>query len=612
MNRSIPRNIGVDWNMRFPDVNQTPPRLTSGWRIALLAALLLGIGATIGHARFAAPAEGPVPFRCDRLPLDAEAMADLSRHLEGLARSLDPATARHRRGAAQLLALAAALDPQNADVPRWITTMHQGGRPPQPAADSTEHAVESVTRSLRWLDRSDAGQDARALAACLKDVLLLVDPDNVLLQLSSGDGERGHWKSWIPEVSAYEPEPKATVKEPQESPAPAPTETPSATPAPIIPRRSEIRAVVWQRQASNGVTRWLLQPADVRLDASRLPPASNAPSLTIISTAASAAYAETLRSITAPAFRKHGPTLAGWGFRISSKALEDSLVCGKAQFPEAALAVLTASALNGNQTDAIVLGRFDEQGGFRQAPLMWDQLRALGKANRQRLILPTDTEELVLSWLAWEKPEFFIHYEVMLASNLDEACRFAAEQPDEPSAAALKAFEQFCTDAMGRNLRTFIALPKVKRGLGEIVRQLPHHLSAKALLLQANNKRPILLHRLALCSELRRITEPMEWITGLEDPLKIPADRPKIGDVHDECRRNLDALEPYVSKQDDALLSASRTLDALRALDRAIAIKSRDDLAERLPRIQKAKDEFTTAHRTLIKLMRSAEPEAFR
>lgn len=612
MNRSIPRNIGVDWNMRFPDVNPTPPRLTSGWRIALLAALLLGIGATIGHARFAAPAEGPVPFRRDRLPLDAEAMADLSRHLEGLARSLDPATARQRRAAAQLLALAAALDPQNADVPRCITTMRQGGRPPQSTADVTEHAVARVMRSLRWLDRSDTGHDARALAACLKDVLLLVDPDNVLLQLSSGDGERGDWKSWIPEPSAYEPEPgpKVTTNEPEESPAP--TETPSTTPAPSIPRRAGIHAVVWQRQASNGVTRWLLQPTDVRLDANRLPSASNTPSLTITSSAASAAYGASLRPITAPAFRKHGPSLAGWEFRISSKALEDSLACGKAQFPVAALAVLTASVLNGNKTDATVLGRFDEQGGFRQAPLMWDQLRALGKADRQRLILPADTEELALSWLAWEKSEFFIHYEVMLASNLDEACRFAAEQPDESSASALKAFEQFCIDAMGRNLRTFIALPKVKRVLGEIVRQLPHHLSAKALLLQANNKRPILLHRLAVSSELRRITEPMEWIVHLEDPLKIPADRPKIGEVHDECRRNLDALEPYVSKQDDALLAASRTLDALRALDRAIAIKSRDDLAERLPRILKAKDEFTAAHLTLIKTLRSAEPDAFR
>lgn len=309
MNRSIPRNIGVDWKMRFPDVNQTPPCLTCGWCTALLAALLLSIGATIGHARFAAPAEGPVPFRRDRLPLDAEAMAELSKHLEGLARSLDPATARDRRGAAQLLALAAALDPRNADVPRSITTMRQGGRPPQPAADATEHAVEGVTRSLRWLDRSDGGHDARALTACLKDVLPLVDPDNLLLQLSSGDGERGDWKSWIPEPSAYEPEPKATVKEPQEPPAP--TETPSAAPAPIIPRRSEIRAVVWQRQTGNGLARWQLQPGAVRLDASRPLPASNAPSLTITSTAASAAYAETLRSITAPAFQSTDPPSPG-------------------------------------------------------------------------------------------------------------------------------------------------------------------------------------------------------------------------------------------------------------------------------------------------------------
>jgi hypothetical protein len=573
---------------------------------------LLGILATDAGARFAVPVDGPVPFRRDRLSLDAEAMTDLSKQLNVLACSIDPHTPRHRRGAAQLLALAVALDPLNADATTSLATLAQNGSPPRPAQETIDQAVNRVMSTLRWLDRNDAGDDARALAACLMDVMLVVDPQNVLLQLSAGNGERGAWKSWIPEISAYETKPgPLSRRSPERPPEPEP---PPPSPAANKPMRTEIRTVLWQQKQSGGVTQWLLQPASIELRSSQLPSPSDPASLIIDTPAASAAYGNDLRALVAPVLRERAPLLRGWRFRITSKTLEHSLGSNKPQFPQAALAVLTASALKSTKTNAIVLGRFDEQGAFRQPPMMWDQLRALGKANRQRLVLPAECEALALSWLAWEKPEFFVHYEVMLAADLDEACRFAAEQePDQATAEALRRFEQFCTASIGKSLRTFIVNPNVKRSLNDIARQLPHHLSAKALLQQADSNRPASLHRLALTSELRRITEPVEWIVKLQEPLNIPLDRPKISDVHDECRRNLDALEKYVSKNDLSLLrSAIKTTDAVRGLDRAISIKSRDDLAERLPRIMAAKRHLEVTHIEFLQDLRSADPEAFR
>ena len=53
---------------------------------------------------FAVPAEGPVAFRRDRLPLDAGTMAELSRQLVTLAEGLSAETAVNRRAAAQVLA----------------------------------------------------------------------------------------------------------------------------------------------------------------------------------------------------------------------------------------------------------------------------------------------------------------------------------------------------------------------------------------------------------------------------------------------------------------------------------------------------------------------------
>lgn len=572
---------------------------------------LMGMLAMDAGARFVAPAEGPVPFRRDRLALDAEAMSDLSKQLEALARSMDPRTARHRRGAAQLLALAIALDPLNADATRSMTTLSQNGSPLRPAQETIDQAVNRVMGTLRWLDRNDAGDDSRALAACIKDMMLLLDPQNVLLQLSAGNGERGSWKSWIPEIIAYEPEPEVPARAPERQAEP---QEPSPSRAANKPFRAEIHTVIWQQKESGGTNRWLLQPTPIELRANQSSSSSDVASLIIDTPAASAAYGNALRSLMSPVLRERGPLVRGWRFRIHSDALEQSLGSNKSQFPQAALAVLTASALKGSKTRATVLGRFDERGSFRQTPLMWDQVRALGKANHQRLILPAESEALALSWLALEKPEFFVHYEVMLAADLAEACRFAAEEEPEPTTAdALQRFKNFCTASIGKNLRNFIVNPNVKRSLNDIARQLPQHLSAKALLLQADSNRPTSLHRLVLASELRRIAEPIEWIVKLEDPLKIPLDRPKISDVHDECRRDLDALEKYVSKNDrPLLLSATKTMDAVRGLDRAIAIKTRDLLAERLPRIMDAKKQLEVTHIEFLQALRSADPEAFR
>ena len=131
---------------------------------------------TLVAGNFAPPAEGPVAFRRDRLPLDADTMATLSRQLVTLAQGLDAETAVNRRAAAQMLALATALDPGNGKAREVLAGFQNGSHPPAADAEQLEKSRERVWQDIAWLETPEAGGEGQALAACLADVLVVSDP----------------------------------------------------------------------------------------------------------------------------------------------------------------------------------------------------------------------------------------------------------------------------------------------------------------------------------------------------------------------------------------------------------------------------------------------------
>ncbi|MGB6221703.1 hypothetical protein, partial [Haloferula sp.] len=69
--------------------------------------------ASLAQAAFVPPNDGPVPFRRDKLPVDADTMTSLSKQLVLLTGTMDTSKAEETRRAAQILGLALALDPDN-------------------------------------------------------------------------------------------------------------------------------------------------------------------------------------------------------------------------------------------------------------------------------------------------------------------------------------------------------------------------------------------------------------------------------------------------------------------------------------------------------------------
>src|SRR6478672_7927023 len=138
-----------------------------------VAGILVGMGTWVSAVEFVAPAAGPIAFRRDRVPLDADTMGTLSRQLETLATALDNSTAAGSRGAAQMLALATALDPSNTSARELIDSFQNNTPPAKADPGQIEKAQARIWQYLGWLETEEAGEQGKALAACLSDVIVI-------------------------------------------------------------------------------------------------------------------------------------------------------------------------------------------------------------------------------------------------------------------------------------------------------------------------------------------------------------------------------------------------------------------------------------------------------
>ncbi len=205
------------------------------------------------HAEFAVPAEGPVAFRRDRVPLDADTMSGLSRHLTTLARTQPMASPADRRTAAQLLALAQALDPGNAATRELLGNCRNGSHTPLQDPDGRGRSLAKIRQLAGWLKLPEAGGDGQALAGCLEDVAAASDPG----QSSEALKETGAWAGWVPELAAYEARPKMT------EPAITQPTTESGRPAIRLPQAA-VGTFAWKKSGEREPAEWLLAPTSGR------------------------------------------------------------------------------------------------------------------------------------------------------------------------------------------------------------------------------------------------------------------------------------------------------------------------------------------------------------
>ena len=546
-----------------------------------VAGLMVGMGFSAMAGPFAVPAEGPVAFRRDKIPLDADAMAGLSKQLQTLASSLDPETPADHRGAAQMLALALALDPANAKARELISNYQAGKHQAGDDADRLEKSRARIWQYIAWLETPDAGADGQALAACLKDVIVISDPKNPKATAIREAGEKGAWAGWVPAVSAYEEKNLASNDSPGTPETgtsdPMPDE---ATTAALPLEKAQVYTLLWQATGKGDTAVWTLAPAPLQMSAKLVEPevgdeegsqAKNKPfSITVGNGDEGSTVGRMAHTLRALLDSQHKKLPANVKVTINNKELEKSLESKRRQSISAAAAVLANAAVTGREPDAVILGSVDETGAYKLPTAFWDQLMALGKGSGRRLILPAEAAVYLPSILALEKPSFFMDYEVLLATDFNHLVALSTKTPEGPLANAVTEFRKIRERQGTQDVRQYIANTFVKQRLMVILQEIPTHFSAKMLLIQAAGNRPTLVARQVLATELRRALEPMRWILQMQDSNSDASNLAKLGETYESCRTRVDAMERYAEKNDKVLVDHAReVVIAIRNLDRA-------------------------------------------
>lgn len=572
-----------------------------------IAGLLAGMLVPLWAGTFLPPAEGPIPFRRDRIPLETAAMVELSAQLEALARECTMAKPAERRAVAQMLALALALDPANTKARDLVAACQKDEDQTRGNAALMERARQKIPRVVAWLETPAAGTDGQALAACLQDILAMAAPNH------PASGEEGKWAGWVPELSAYETR-IAKAQDPKPSTAIADQQG-----GEILLSKAKVHTVLWHKvSAKDQASNWVLTVAPLQMTVSKtdndngwkpplviaLGPAGNEDS-----------FSPTNTLLLKLLKKQHDHLPAGYKIAITCQELEESLKslqAHKRQSLSAAAAVLASAAITGREPEAIILGQVDESGAFKLPTGFWDQLMALGKGSGQRLVLPAAAAASVPSMLALERPGFFLEYEVLLAEDFQHLLELSAKSPDE---AQMKVHTQFheIHDRIGsQEIRQYIANRFVRQRLSEILQETPCHFSAKMLLVQASGNRPTLVTRQVLAAELRRALEPMDWLVRTAELVHSPwenggtgkvteftaADLAKFLPTMELCRSRLDALDRYADKKDRDLVEHTRkAVTSIRALDKAVRMRGASYLVTAA--VHTACGEFLNAHKQL-------------
>lgn len=525
-----------------------------GW---MLAMRLMTAGAAETPVPFVPPAEGPVPFRRDRLPLDTDTMSQLSHQVAMMALSGKGPAPEALRRVAQAGGLALALDPTNRPARDLLAAAEKG----LPAGDADPQqlktACERAWRTLEWLQRPEAGEDGQALAACVEDLLVAADPENP--RSRAHEAEKGAWKDWIAPLSAFVPRGM-----PEDGGVPK--TVPTAPPEPkvrkeLVLTKAYVLTPLWlEEKDSSPVCRL----ESISVEAAVAMGEAEAPLFSLSAEYPYRRLKETQAAVqgamkdrlaeAAPDHLTLTLTLPG---TMGSPRLNGASFSG-------AEVVLLDAVLAGKNPGAAVLAVVEKDGNLALPPRFWTTLRVLSREKGMRLVLPKQALEYLTAFLVLEQPDFFMANEILLAGNVDELRALAAGEPSGAVAEGLARFAEIRRVGAERPLGPFIATPAAQQRLNQVVAGLPGHVSARLLALQGSGNRPRFMPRKILAREIRDALEPIGSF-GDKGLYEVPA--AKLEAVHKQVRELLDKMPPYIEIRDrDLHKEAMAATDNLRSL----------------------------------------------
>lgn len=552
--------------------------------VLMMGALLLPVA-----AEFVPPAEGPVPFRRDKLPVDTDTMTALSRQVMVLARdSADPA--KSPRAVAQMTALALALDPENREAKDLIESMKQAKAPQPVAGEDAERARNRTWQALAWLEMPEAGADAQALAACLSDVLVMADPKHPRAKDRRSAGEKGRWASWVADEAAFRPkdsgiEPEMADDEESES----------------EPDSEDARKELAINELSSPIPMWFYDTESKRMKLGMVPvrmrvvshepdekgkdhdgddkdqaePQQGRLLFELPGEGRTEQFAKAMREVEKAMNERHGSFPPGKSVKLDFGKADYSM-SRNGMSVTGTTALLMEGAYTGKLPAASVLAVVGDEGKLELPPRFWQTLRALSaQAPGTRLILPDEAADYLTALVVMDDAAFFMTNEVILAGSVDELCDFASPTPEAELADGLKRFEEVRKVGQGKALGTFVSHQSTQQRLRELAGVMPEHASARMLALQGSGSRPRFLQRSILAREIRSALEPMDYLAVTHaEAMKTE----ELEEAHEASREKLDKLTGYIELRDrDLHKAATDVADSLRPLARILEKKSSED-----------------------------------
>jgi hypothetical protein len=552
--------------------------------VLMMGALMLPVA-----AEFVPPAEGPVPFRRDKLPVDTDTMTALSRQVMVLARdSADPA--KSPRAVAQMTALALALDPENREAKDLIESMKQAKAPQPVAGEDAERARNRTWQALAWLEMPEAGADAQALAACLSDVLVMADPKHPRAKDRRSAGEKGRWASWVADEAAFRPkdsgiEPEMADDEESES----------------EPDSEDARKELAINELSSPMPMWFYDTESKRMKLGMVPvrmrvvshepdekgkdhdgddkdqaePQQGRLLFELPGEGRTEQFAKAMREVEKAMNERHGSFPPGKSVKLDFGKADYSM-SRNGMSVTGTTALLMEGAYTGKLPAASVLAVVGDEGKLELPPRFWQTLRALSaQAPGTRLILPDEAADYLTALVVMDDAAFFMTNEVILAGSVDELCDFASPTPEAELADGLKRFEEVRKVGQGKALGTFVSHQSTQQRLRELAGVMPEHASARMLALQGSGSRPRFLQRSILAREIRSALEPMDYLAVTHaEAMKTE----ELEEAHEASREKLDKLTGYIELRDrDLHKAATDVADSLRPLARILEKKSSED-----------------------------------
>lgn len=548
-------------------------------------------------AEFVPPAEGPVPFRRDKLPLDAETMTTLARQLTAFADVTPDASAEELRTAAQAMALALALDPENREAKRGIDALRQGEASSTAEPGDVERARNRAWQILAWLEMPEAGKDGQALAACLGDVLAQADPRHPKAQEWSKAGEKGAWGDWVAAKEDFRTK-EATAEPDEIAEMPdKPEIEPEELDKELAINDLSLKMPVWQYDKILQKMGLGMATVNLRARVSQ-EEGGGKPAFHVAGEGLDNRLAGSFEQVRDFLVSRHGSLPKGLRVEMAL-AKGDYTMARNGEALSGAAALLMDGVMTGKAPTATALAVVGEGGKLELPPRFWQTLRALSPLEGGRLILPDAAADYLTALVVLDDAAFFMKYEVLLAGSVEELCDLAKPDPDPEVAEGLKRFDEIRKVGQGKPLGTFVAHPATQQRLRELASALPEHASARLLALQGSGSRPRFLQRSILAREIRTALEPIGYLaeknTNMLDPDRLEA-------VRESSREMLDRLTGYIDIRDrDLHKSAVDVTDSLRTLARLLPKRSIDNPGNLM---EKQTEAFNAAYSGYVKVLR--------